>query len=201
MPRSYCTESFRSSCYLIDAFHPIHPALDMTVTKAELIRTIVDTVGLTQREAKEMVDAFFSEITAYLIRGEEIKLAGFGVLETRDKGWSVLDAILPQAVVMVTPRRVVAFRPSTRPPFSRRIKSLPSAFESASGSFVESTSNDVKYLTVGQRDVFVVAANSRTVPYWVLLSARPQRTSNKQPASYDGREKPGHPGWMNRAWF
>ena len=42
---------------MIDAFHPIHPALDMTVTKAELIRTIVDTVGLTQREAKEMVDA------------------------------------------------------------------------------------------------------------------------------------------------
>ena len=34
---------------MIDAFHPIHPALDMTVTKAELIRTIVDTVGLTQR--------------------------------------------------------------------------------------------------------------------------------------------------------
>ena len=97
---------------MIDAFHPIHPALDMTVTKAELIRTIVDTVGLTQREAKEMVDAFFSEITMCLIRGEEVKLAGFGVFETRDKVERPGRNPATGEVVVVTPRRVVAFRPS-----------------------------------------------------------------------------------------
>ena len=41
-------------------FRPIHPSLNMTVTKAELTREIVDGMGLTQREAKEMVDAYHS---------------------------------------------------------------------------------------------------------------------------------------------
>ena len=97
---------------MIDAFHPTRPALDMTITKAELTREIVDTVGLTQREAKDMVDAFFSEITMCLIRGEEAKLAGFGVFETRDKVERPGRNPATGEVVIVTPRRVVAFRPS-----------------------------------------------------------------------------------------
>lgn len=56
---------------------PLHPAYDMTVTKAELTRDMVEAVGLTLREAKVMVDAFFSEIAACLIRDEEVKLSDF----------------------------------------------------------------------------------------------------------------------------
>ena len=84
----------------------------MTITKAELTREIVEEVGLTQREAKAMVDAFFSEITACLIRSEEVKLPGFGSFETRDKVERPGRNPLTGDVVMVTARRVVAFRPS-----------------------------------------------------------------------------------------
>jgi integration host factor subunit alpha len=102
------------SCPLakIVTFHLIHPVFDMTITKAELTREIVDAVDLTQREAKDMVDAFFAEITACLIRGEEVKLAGFGVFETRDKVERPGRNPATGEVVVVTPRRVVAFRPS-----------------------------------------------------------------------------------------
>ena len=84
----------------------------MTVTKAELTRDIVEAVGLTQREAKEMVDAFFSEIAACLMRGEDVKLSGFGAFETRDKAERPGRNPLTGEVVMVTARRVVAFRAS-----------------------------------------------------------------------------------------
>ena len=86
--------------------------LAMTITKAELTWEIVEAVGLTQREAKEMVDAFFSEIAACLVRGEEVKLAGFGAFQTREKVERPGRNPLTGEVVMVTARRVVAFRPS-----------------------------------------------------------------------------------------
>lgn len=92
--------------------YPIDPVIKMTITKAELTREIVEAVGLTQREAKAMVDAFFSEITACLIRGEEVKLPGFGSFETRDKVERPGRNPMTGDVVMVTARRVVAFRPS-----------------------------------------------------------------------------------------
>ena len=92
--------------------YPIDPVTKMTITKAELTREIVEAVGLTQREAKAMVDAFFSEITMCLIRGEEVNLPGFGIFETRDKVERPGRNPATGEVVMVTPRRVVAFRPS-----------------------------------------------------------------------------------------
>ena len=56
-----------------------------TITKAELVERIFDGVGLNQRESKEMVEALFKEITDCLERGEDVKLAGFGVFNVRDK--------------------------------------------------------------------------------------------------------------------
>jgi len=97
---------------MIDPRYLIHPVTKMTMTKAELTREIVEAVGLTQREAREMVDAFFSEIAACLMRGEEVKLAGFGSFETRDKEERPGRNPLTGELVMVTARRVVAFRPS-----------------------------------------------------------------------------------------
>lgn len=57
----------------------------MTLTKANLAVKLYEQVGLNNREAKEMVETFFKEISDCLVRGEEVKLAGFGVFNMRDK--------------------------------------------------------------------------------------------------------------------
>ena len=57
----------------------------MTLTKAELSEQLVEGLGLNRREAKEMVESFFEEISATLEAGEEVKLSGFGVFTLRDK--------------------------------------------------------------------------------------------------------------------
>ena len=105
--------------------------LNMTVTKAELTRKIVEAVGLTQYEAKDMVDAFFSEIAAYLMRGEEVKLSGFGSFETRDKVERPGRNPVTGDVVMVTARRVVAFRASRNLKLAAATKKTPDLIRKA----------------------------------------------------------------------
>lgn len=48
----------------------------MSLTKADLAETLLEKVGLNQREFKETVEAFFKVISDCLERGEEMKLAG-----------------------------------------------------------------------------------------------------------------------------
>lgn len=57
----------------------------MTVTKAELVDHLYDSMGLNRREAKEIVECFFDSIRETLARGEPVLLSGFGQFSVRDK--------------------------------------------------------------------------------------------------------------------
>ncbi|MBU2768970.1 hypothetical protein HAP94_25300, partial [Acidithiobacillus ferrivorans] len=57
----------------------------MTVTKAELADHLNDSVGLSKRDALELVDGFFVTMRQTLARGEPILLSGFGKFTLRDK--------------------------------------------------------------------------------------------------------------------
>jgi integration host factor subunit alpha len=48
----------------------------MTLTKAELADLLFEKVGLNKREAKDMVEAFFEEVSATLERGDGVKRGG-----------------------------------------------------------------------------------------------------------------------------
>jgi integration host factor subunit alpha len=84
----------------------------MTLTKNELTQSVVEGLGLNQREAKEMVEAFFAEISNCLERGEEVKLAGFGNFNLRDKPARPGRNPKTGEENIVTARRVVTFHPS-----------------------------------------------------------------------------------------
>jgi len=84
----------------------------MTLTKANLSEILSEKVGLNQRESKEMVEAFFMEIADCLERGEEVKLAGFGVFNMRDKPERPGRNPKTGEEVPVSARRVVTFHAS-----------------------------------------------------------------------------------------
>ncbi len=84
----------------------------MTLTKADLANALFDRIGLNQREAKEMVEAFFREISDCLERGEEVKLAGFGVFNMRDKPERPGRNPKTGEEIPITARRVVTFHAS-----------------------------------------------------------------------------------------
>lgn len=85
-----------------------------TLTKAELAELLFEQVGLNKREAKDMVDAFFTEISDALVRGESVKLAGFGNFQLRDKGSRPGRNPKTGEVVTISPRRVVTFQASQK---------------------------------------------------------------------------------------
>lgn len=84
----------------------------MTLTKADLSEQLYEQVGFNNREAKEVVEAFFKEISDCLERGEEVKLAGFGVFNMRDKPERPGRNPKTGVEIPISARRVVTFHPS-----------------------------------------------------------------------------------------
>ena len=50
----------------------------MALTKAEMSEYLFDKLGLSKRDAKELVELFFEEVRRALENGEQVKLSGFG---------------------------------------------------------------------------------------------------------------------------
>lgn len=86
----------------------------MTLTKADLATNLVDQLGLNNREAKEMVEHFFSLISAALEAGEMVKLTNFGNFQLRDKPARPGRNPKTGIEVEITARRVATFHPSGR---------------------------------------------------------------------------------------
>jgi len=82
------------------------------LTKAKLSEMLFEQLGLNMREARDFVDAFYEEISKELISGHEVKIAGFGNFEVRNK--SARPGRNPRTgkEVTIPPRRVVTLKAS-----------------------------------------------------------------------------------------
>jgi len=62
------------------------PSLETpTLTKAELAELLFERLGLNKRESKDMVEAFFDLVHTSLVKGDDVKLSGFGNFNIRRK--------------------------------------------------------------------------------------------------------------------
>jgi integration host factor subunit alpha len=75
---------------------------------------LFDQVGLNKREAKDMVETFFEEISAALVRGESVKLSGFGNFLLRDKPQRPGRNPKTGEEIPISARRVVTFHASQK---------------------------------------------------------------------------------------
>ena len=57
----------------------------MSLTKADMAKSLFNEIGLNKHEARDLVDSFFEELEASLAVGEQIRLGGFGNFYLRDK--------------------------------------------------------------------------------------------------------------------
>ncbi len=80
------------------------------LTKADLSEHLNEVVGLNKREAKELVELLFEELSDSLIDGEPVRLSGFGNFELRDKKERPGRNPKTGEEVPVSARRVVTFR-------------------------------------------------------------------------------------------
>jgi len=81
----------------------------MTLTKADLAKHLDAEIGLTNREAKEIVELFFQYISEALVTGRQVKISGFGNFTLHDKRERPGRNPRTGEEVPVTARRVVTF--------------------------------------------------------------------------------------------
>ncbi|QUM80901.1 MULTISPECIES: integration host factor subunit alpha [unclassified Moritella] len=86
----------------------------MALTKADIAETLFNDVGLSKRESKEMVEAFFEEIRLSLEVNEQVKISGFGNFDLRDKGERPGRNPKTGEDIPITARRVVTFKPGQK---------------------------------------------------------------------------------------
>ena len=84
------------------------------LTKAQLADLLFDQLGVSKREAKVMVDAYFDLISGSLVRGEEVKLSGFGNFQIRSKAPRPGRNPRTGELIPIDARRVVTFHASSK---------------------------------------------------------------------------------------
>lgn len=84
------------------------------LTKAQLAEMLFEQIGLNKREAKEMVDAFFEQISQALVSGDEVKLSGFGNFQLRTKAPRPGRNPRTGELIPIQARRVVTFHASQK---------------------------------------------------------------------------------------
>jgi len=80
--------------------------------KADLAEMVFEKVGLSKRESIQIVETLFDSMKAILAEGEPIKISGFGTFLVRKKGARRGRNPKTGVELEITPRKVIAFRPS-----------------------------------------------------------------------------------------
>lgn len=84
------------------------------LTKAQLAELLYEQIGLNKRESKDMVDAFFDQVSEHLIQGEDVKISGFGNFQIRTKAPRPGRNPRTGEPVAIEARRVVTFHASPK---------------------------------------------------------------------------------------
>ena len=81
-------------------------------TKADIVDALYDNTGIERKEIRKIIDLFFNEIKAALLRRDVIELRGFGTFEIKvRKGRPRARNPRTGETVSVHPHGIVCFRP------------------------------------------------------------------------------------------
>lgn len=84
------------------------------VTRKELASAVNDNLGVSQRNASEIIDTVFAAMKDTLIDGESIKLVQFGTLLVRDKTPRRGRNPRTGEAMVISRRKMISFRPSKK---------------------------------------------------------------------------------------
>jgi len=84
------------------------------MTKAEIINTLFEKVGLPKKEAQDVIEIILSTMKRTFVEGESIKISGFGTFNVRKKSARKGRNPKTGTEIEITPRKVVTFRPSNQ---------------------------------------------------------------------------------------
>ncbi len=84
------------------------------MTKADLVENIFEKIGLSKKEAQEIIEILFETMKQTFVEGESVKLSGFGTFNVRKKMSRRGRNPKTGDDLEITPRRVITFRASNQ---------------------------------------------------------------------------------------
>lgn len=82
------------------------------MNKAALAQAIAEKVGVTKKEAEEMIAAFVNIVTEQLKANGEVTIAGFGAFSSRVRAGRIgVNPQNPSQKIEVPPVKVAKFKP------------------------------------------------------------------------------------------
>lgn len=86
----------------------------MTLTKKEIIEHVHERIGFSRQASTELVAAVFGIFKEELLKGNNVKIANFGVLKVRAKGARPGRNMRTGERVEISSRSVVVFKASRK---------------------------------------------------------------------------------------
>ncbi len=83
-----------------------------TLTKARLVEQLNASIGITKKEAGEVVDDVFELMREALMDGDKVKISGFGNWVVKDKAARRGRNPQTSEPIVIARRRVLTFKPS-----------------------------------------------------------------------------------------
>lgn len=83
-----------------------------TITRADVAETIYEEIGLSRKDSSDILDMILDEIVHELTQGNEVKLSSFGTFSLRDKKARAGRNPKTGVEAIISPRRVISFKPS-----------------------------------------------------------------------------------------
>lgn len=82
------------------------------MNKAELIQTVMAKAEVSHRDAEAVVEAVFDTIAAEVVKGESVKLSGFGIFEKKERASRIGTNPASGTKIEIPASNSVSFRPS-----------------------------------------------------------------------------------------
>ena len=82
------------------------------MTKVELVEIIFEKVGLSKKEAQDIIEIIFDTIKQSFLKGESVKISGFGTFNVRSKNARRGRNPKTGSELEISPRRVLTFKVS-----------------------------------------------------------------------------------------
>lgn len=83
-----------------------------TVTRADIAESVCREIGLSRKDAGDILDMVIDEIKNELIAGKDVKISTFGSFWLKDKTARIGRNPKTGVEAEITPRTVISFRPS-----------------------------------------------------------------------------------------
>ena len=82
------------------------------MNKAELVEKVAIGAGLSKKQAEEAVNALVATVEKALVKGQEVKVAGFGIFAKKARAARVGTNPSTGAKIKIPASKAVVFRPS-----------------------------------------------------------------------------------------